>query len=219
MIRRPQPLFAGSVATARHARAGGGGRSVFPEAVDFVLLHWHALLLLFALGSPNVAGAADEQRTATEFSVKAAYLVKFASYIDWPPAAFSRPDAPFVIGVIGAVPIVAELNKIKGGVSAGGRTLEVRDLRPGEAINGIHLLYVGWSDVGRLGKQLATNFTLPVLTVTDAQGALESGSILNFVEVDNHIRFEVSLPHADRAGIKVSVRLLNVAHRIVTRKS
>ena len=46
--------------------------------------------------SPPAAGE------ALEASVKAAYLYKFLSYVDWPAAAFAAADAPQVIGVVGA---------------------------------------------------------------------------------------------------------------------
>ena len=34
-----------------------------------------------------------------ESAVKAAFLYKFGSFVDWPPGVFRSPSAPFVIGV------------------------------------------------------------------------------------------------------------------------
>ena len=66
------------------------------------------------------AFTADAQRLeATEPSVKAAFLYKFAAYIEWPPASFAASDAPFVIGVVDSEEVAVELEQIvAGGASA-----------------------------------------------------------------------------------------------------
>jgi hypothetical protein len=45
---------------------------------------------------------------------------------------------------------------------------------------------------------------------------MDAGGIINFVTVDNRIRFEISVGNADRQGLKVSSRLLAVAQRVDT---
>lgn len=223
MSRRPQACHAGSApapdtgAVARCRPAPGHWQVRLP-ALLAALRRWPCLLLLLALGS-HPSHAADTARNATEASVKAAYLYKFAAYIEWPPAAFARAEAPFVIGIVGADDIAAELNKIKGAASAGGRPLEVRVLRPGEAAGGVHILFFGQQDAARLSRDMKATVAQPILTVTENGNGLVTGSIINFVTVSDRIRFEVSLANADRNSIKVSVRLLNVALRVEARKS
>lgn len=218
---------------ARNSRAcsqdaRGGGRPPFPAmlarrvaagvAAMLARWPWRAWLLLVALGGASHAGAADSPRTATEAGVKAAYLYKFATYVEWPPATFARADAALTIGIIGADDVAAELVKIKAAAAASGRSMEVKVLRAGEAATGVHILFVGRHDTARLARLLGAASALPALTVTESSGGLDSGSIINFVIVDDRIRFEVSLPHAERNGIKVSVRLLNVALRVEARR-
>ncbi|HSY28334.1 MAG TPA: YfiR family protein, partial [Burkholderiaceae bacterium] len=60
--------------------------------------------------------------------------------------------------------------------------------------------------------------SLPILVVTESAGALESGSIINFVPVDDRIRFEISVTQAERSGLKISSRLLGVAQKIESGK-
>jgi hypothetical protein len=228
MNRRPQANHAGLT----HARLTGAARACRPTSfsLDMILAslgraavraaaarHWPFLLLLLALGS-NHAHATDAARDATEASIKAAYLYKFAAYVEWPPAVFTRADAPFVIGIVGADDIAAELNKIKASAASGSRAMEVKVLRPGDAAVGVHILFFGQQDSARLGRALAATQAQPLLTVTENGGGLAAGSIINFVTVSDRIRFEVSLPNAERNKIKVSVRLLNVALRVEARK-
>ena len=42
-------------------------------------------------------GARAQRPEASEASVKAAFLYKFAGYIEWPPTAFASEDSPFVL--------------------------------------------------------------------------------------------------------------------------
>ena len=49
--------------------------------------------------------------------MKAAFLYKFTGYVDWPEAAFERPDAPFVMGVLGAPVLLAALSELVVGRS------------------------------------------------------------------------------------------------------
>jgi len=53
-----------------------------------------------------------------------------------------------------------------------------------------------------------------MLVVTDSPGALKRGSMINFVLSDGHLRFEISLAAADRAGLSLSSRLLAVAQAV-----
>jgi hypothetical protein len=50
-----------------------------------------------------------------------------------------------------------------------------------------------------------------VLLVTDFDGALDHGSVINLVIVENRMRFEVSLEAAERSALKLSSRMLAVA--------
>jgi len=56
-----------------------------------------------------------------------------------------------------------------------------------------------------------------VLTVTEGERGLESGSAINFVVAEDRVGFEVSLEAAERSGHRISSRMLAVARRVVAR--
>jgi hypothetical protein len=56
----------------------------------------------------------------------------------------------------------------------------------------------------------------PVLVVTDSPDGLEQGGMVNFQQVDERLRFEISLPRAEEAGLVLSSRLLSAALRVET---
>jgi hypothetical protein len=150
-----------------------------------------------------------------EYKVKAAFLYKFASYVEWPPQVFERAETPLVIGVAGADALSDELARLIAGRSIGGRPMVVRRLRRGEAVDGVHILFIGRSDGGRLSETLASAKGRPVLTVTESEDAFALGSVINFVIVDDKVRFDVALREAEQANLKVSARLLAVARKVV----
>ncbi|RZA15560.1 MAG: YfiR family protein, partial [Proteobacteria bacterium] len=59
----------------------------------------------------------------------------------------------------------------------------------------------------------------PLLIVTEAEGALDQGSMINFRVVDGRVRFEVALDTLEEAGLKVSSRMLGVALHVRTASS
>ena len=72
------------------------------------LLRACALSIGIAAG---LAGArpAQADAQADEYRVKAAFLYKFGSYIEWPSGSFARADSPVTIGVMGADALADEL--------------------------------------------------------------------------------------------------------------
>jgi hypothetical protein len=53
--------------------------------------------------------------------------------------------------------------------------------------------------------------------VTDHKLGLDGGGVINFIEVDRNLRFEISLIAADRSGLKINSQLLSVAARVERR--
>jgi hypothetical protein len=90
-----------------------------------------------------------------ERAVKAAYVYKFLAYVDWPAAAFDTPDAPFVIGVLGSDAIADELRQIVAGRAVGERAVQVKRLREGDAVTGVHVLFVARGESGACPRSRA----------------------------------------------------------------
>jgi len=168
------------------------------------------------VASPRPAQA---DALADEYRVKAAFLYKFGSYIEWPDRSFARGDSPVAIGVMGADTLAEELAQIVAGRNVNGRPVLVRRLRPGDPIAGLHVLFIGRSDSGRLAEILAAARGRALLTVTESEDALELGSMINFVVVDDKVRFDVAPPPAESGNLKISARLLGVARKVISKPS
>jgi hypothetical protein len=161
------------------------------------------------------AGAAEDA-ASLEQRVKAAFLYQFASYVEWPSQSFAQPDTPVTIAVMGAEALAAELRQLSAGRTVGGRKVEVKQVRPGEILAGIHILFIGSAENARLAQIVQGARQRPVLTVTEADGALGHGSMINFVIVERRVRFEVALDAVEKSGLRLSSRLLAVAQQVKT---
>ena len=181
--------------------------------MDALSLRALALALACVL-TPASAAAQDEERPA-EVRIKAAFLYKFCQFVEWPPAAFAAPDGAFTIGVVSADALADELAQVVSQRSVHGRPVVVRKLKRGAPLAGLHLLFVGGRDGGRLPEVLAAAKGRPTLTVTEAEDGDDPGSVINFVLVADKVRFDVALPPAEAGGLKISARLLAVARKVV----
>lgn len=173
-------------------------------------LKWLAAVL--ALGPALIAHA----QQATEPSVKAAFLYKFAGYVEWPANAFPAHDSPVIIGVAGSDEVASELERMVPGRNVNGRLVLVRRMREGEAPRGIHVVFVARGEPNarafiRAAQQQGS------LVVTESERGLELGSAINFVPAEDRIGFEVSLEAAERSGLRISSRMLAVARRVLPR--
>ena len=177
-----------------------------------------ALSILVAAGIAGPCAAQSDAQTA-EYRVKAAFLYKFGGYVEWPQGVFAKPDSPIAIGVIGADALAEELARIVAGRTINGRPVTVRKLRPGEAVASLHVLFVGRSDSSRLADILAAAKGQPLLTVTESEEALELGSMINFVVVEDKVRFDIAPPPSESSNLKISARLLGVARKVVSKSS
>ena len=162
------------------------------------------------------ARAASAAAPASEYEVKAAFLCKFGAFVQWPPEAFDV-GTQFVIAVAGDDDVKEEVSKAAVGLQVEGRPILVRVLRRGDPIAGVHVLFVARSAERYLREWLAAARHLPVLTVTESDQGLSLGSSVNFVVVDNKVRFDVAPPPPDPPTIKVDSRLLGVARKVVAR--
>jgi len=188
---------------------GGEGARVRRLNIDILVA---AALMSLWLLSASASGA--EATENLEQRVKAAFLYQFAAYVEWPPYSFVQADSPVTIAVMGAEPLAAELSQVVAGRTVGGRALAVKRVRPGESLAGVHILFVGKAENSQLSQLAQGAKPRPILTVTESDGALAQGSMINFVLVDRRVRFEIALDSAEKSGLKLSSRLLAVAQDV-----
>lgn len=149
--------------------------------------------------------------------VKAAHIFKFHKYATWPVDALPE-SSPLVIGVVGAEEVAATLEQLAA-KHEHSQPIIIQKLQTNGSLNGIHLLYIGQDRALELSDWLAQASGKPILFVTDNGNIMPPGSIINFVQEDDRIRFDISLTAAELSQIKLSAALLTVARQVYGGKS
>ena len=172
------------------------------------------LLSAMALGSH--ADSLDSS-DSSEYLIKSGFIYNFAKLVQWPTTAFSQPDSPIVIGILGDDPFGATLDRIVADKKINGRALVVRRLkwsRDFKDVKDCNILFVSSSEKEHIDTVVEMMKLLPILTIGDAPGFARRGGIMNFTLEDNKVRFEVNVEAAKHADLTISSRLLTLA-RIV----
>lgn len=169
------------------------------------------LLLAFAVGAAPAQSAQPGKPTISlEYAVKATYLYKLAPFVDWPPAAFATPDAPFRICVAGEDPFGDYLKHAVAGRGLGTHPFQVERLDPAASAAGCQILFLGRLPAQGVGQALDEVNGKPVLTVVDS-GTPHAGGIVQFVVDRGRVRFEIDMAAAARNHVTISSKLLNLA--------
>jgi hypothetical protein len=172
------------------------------------------LWLLAAIGLR--AGAAEpfgrmEQAALSEYEVKAGFLVNFTKFVEWPPDAFARPDAPLILCLASDDPFGPAIDNLVKGRAIDGRAVLVRRLSRTDQAGTCHLLFVPASEPKHIDQILLAVANKSVLTVGEAADFLHGGGAIRLLVENSRVRFEVNLGAAEAAGLKLSSRLLSLA--------
>jgi hypothetical protein len=170
-------------------------------------------LLLIAAGWVVLPGGISiaEEPPPSEYQVKAAFLINFPKYVDWPAEAFAEVNSPIVIAVLGETKVTGEIQKAIAGRTVNGRKIVLKRLASGQESGVCHILFVSAAEQQRSPNLLAKLNDANILTVGESDDFLERGGIINLARRDQKIALEVNLTGADKARIKVSSKLLGVA--------
>jgi hypothetical protein len=161
---------------------------------------------------PSVAVPAQE---ASEQALKVAFIYNFAKFTTWPASAFADPQAPVTVCVVGKHDFGNAFQSIEG-KSVGGRSVAVKYLTSYKSKDQCQVVYVAPSEKSRLAKIVKTATETHALVVSDTDGFVDGGTIINMVRRgDDRIGFEINARVAGESGLKLSSKLLNLAERVV----
>jgi len=160
--------------------------------------------------------AADDKPTprvlrTTEYELKAAFIYKFSIFVDWPVEAFADSTDPLVVGVLCDDSVEKTIVNTIDDKSVKGRPLKVISLQSNADYSQCHLLFISTTYKNRFEGILKKVQGKSILTVGEMEAFAHKGGIINFIKKDRNIHFEINIDAADRAGIKISSKLLRLA--------
>jgi hypothetical protein len=78
-------------------------------------------------------------------------------------------------------------------------------------MRGAHILFISASEKKRLPVILSSLRGSSVLTVSDMEGFLDAGGMVQFLNENDRVRFAVNVDATGRARLKLSSKLLSLA--------
>jgi len=171
------------------------------------------LMVLAVIAGLSVRNA-TAQPVADQYQVKAAYLLNFARFVEW-PADVLPPSSPLIIGVVGDNPLDGALEDVLRGKSANGHPIQLRRLRWDDvSLTTCQIVFISNSDEAHLPQILRFLTGTSALTVSDIDRFSLRGGIIEFRMVGNRVRFDINRNPAIAARLTISSKLLSVARAL-----
>lgn len=185
-----------------HSLANVSFRKIFPTLAVVVSLIFGGIS----------ARAADP--VVTESQIKAAFLLNFPKYVEWPADAFAASNSPLVVAIFGDEAVSADFQRLAEGKSIGGHPVEFRAATTPEACVHCHMLFLGTIEPREIADILNRVRDTSVLTVGETDEFLDKGGVINLSQRDRKIRVDISLRAARQANLRISSKLLSIADNV-----
>jgi hypothetical protein len=176
-------------------------------SIKFTLL----AMLLLTIAAPIQAAPSQPPPVSSQYDVQAVYLFDFAKFVRWPVGA-EQETLNFCIA--GKKVYADTLTKIVAGEQIDSHPLAVRLVEHPEDEAGCDILFIDATAQEPLDSLLAAALGKPILTVSDMPGFLDQGGMIQFLLIDNRVRFSVDLRPVGRSGLSLNSELLKVAVKV-----
>lgn len=170
-----------------------------PEAKIPVTFRYFAVALLLALAASG--------EPVAEYELKAEFLSRFTTFIEWPQNGETRP---FTIGIVGHNPFNGYLDRIAAR-RIKNRPVSIRYITELSQLDTCDVVFICGSEKARLAAILAHTESRPILTVGDSNGFAAAGVLINFYTTGDTVRFEINEAAVEKSGLKVSSKLFKLA--------
>ena len=176
---------------------------LLPLARTLVVVPW----VLFRPAQPPAAG-----QQSLEYEVKAAYLLNFLGYTEWPTEVITAGSEPVRLCIAGRDPFGGAIDRVVQGQQIAGRPISVERLTPDEPAEHCELLFVPASVAPAPWLTRAGPHTL---TVGESSDFIDRGGMIELAVDAGRVRFDVNIGAAAAHKIRLSSRLLRLARTTV----
>jgi len=176
-----------------------------------------AVAAIVLLGAGDGGAGNGQIDVAKAIKVKAAVLLNFCRFIEWPEKAFAKKDSPFVIGVVGEDPFGPVLDTTMEGKSVGAHPIVVKrfaaNSTPAQLAECSMLFISASEEQGNRHEQHCDAVAdKPVLTVSDIPGFAVGGGMIEVGFVGGKASFSVNRKGAEGVGLSLSSKLLQLGN-------
>lgn len=165
------------------------------------------LLFQFFVGS----AVAENVREA---KVKAAFVVNFSRFINWPDNSFDSGDSPLFICTVGVDGIKDAFAGIEAKKVRGRSLVHKRLQSLSEARDQCHIVYMGSLGGDQCKTYLEENKQEPVVSISGAEGFVSDGGTIQFIKTEDRLSFKINNSEARKRQLSINASLLNLAEEV-----
>ena len=171
-----------------------------------LLLGLRRIATLFLLILPAGLGYTQVN---SESQLKAAFLVNFLKYVEWPAPRTTTNLCLFGRDSLG--PYLAAYE----GKHIGGRELRIRKVSSPEQIADCQQLFISETEEARFAVVMRWVDKQAILTISDAEAFTREGGAIALVRSEGRLQFDVNADALARAGLRANPQMLRLARQII----
>ncbi|MFW5759690.1 MAG: YfiR family protein [Cyclobacteriaceae bacterium] len=144
---------------------------------------------------------------APDYKFHSVYIYNFTKYIQWPNAG-----QDIQISILGNQQEAVNAFKAMAEAKSGsGKQFTVKVLTSTNEVSTCDILFIPGKFSNMAADAINKLAGQNTLIITEKEGMIAEGSGINFILVENKLKFELSKSNLDKAGLKVSSQLIQMA--------
>lgn len=147
----------------------------------------------------NIAFVQNSYSQASISEAQSIFIYNFTRLIEWPS---DRSTGNFIIGVYGSLEVFTDLKNYTTGKTVGSQSIEIKKINTPDDISGLHILFVAFGKTKDLPAIYTKIGETSTLIVSEKNGALEQGASINFVIIEDKLKYEFKAANAKKIGLK-----------------
>ncbi len=172
---------------------------------------YHLALILLVVGGIIICSAVSARadgRENLENKLKAAFILNFAKFVQWPEEI---PEGePFRLCILGSESFLSAFVGVKG-KSVAGAPVQLVEPRTHAEMQGCRLLYFDKERYENIEPDFSKLVDKPILLVSDRMGFAQAGGMIEFVMLNDRLGFKINNGRAKKSGLEFNASLLNLA--------
>lgn len=150
----------------------------------------------------------------TEYELKAAYILNFLKFIDYPSSSFQALSDTIYIGVYNGIEFYNSLSEVSKNRTINNKTIKIININNinEEYVKKFHIIFIAYENKNKLLQTIEYfNNTHVLLIGNNIKNFCELGGVINFTPQYHTKRFEINVTSAQRKNITISSKLLKLA--------
>jgi hypothetical protein len=149
----------------------------------------------------------------SDAAAKAKLVATLARFVQWPPNAFEHETSPLRLCVFANSPNLERAFQDLSTSTVAGRSLQTM-INPISAVRTCHVVYVDDAVLVGSDRFLRSLAGGPAFTIGSPDGFVSEGGMIEIVQVDNTLRFDVNLTALHNAKLGINPGVLKLARQV-----